>query len=877
MAARKPVSVVCYICGREFGSKSISIHEPQCLKKWNAENDRLPRHQRRQPPAKPDILPSINGIGDDRARFNELAWQSAQSNLVPCPTCGRTFQPDRLPVHQRSCKPGKVLTPLKKPGSKENDPGAANRPVTAVLEQPRVLNKQTNPDLAGNSHTPASRNNTNNNRTQPPRGRPKNTPRSSAAGSGPQEPGVERQGTFTAPVQKGPPKAAAAPKGARFVLCYICGRQFGTKSIDIHEPQCLEKWKVENRKLPKEQRRPLPKKPEVLTTGGKYDVNAANEAAWQSAQANLVPCPNCARTFNPDRLPVHLRACKPKGGGTPAKVDIGMASSGANMAKGIGYNSEGFAGGARKSSQGLSSEGRGSQGSLPQQRGPRTVVCYICGREFGSKSLPIHEPQCLEKWKIENDKLPKEQRRPLPKKPQALGNGGALTRDQMNEAAWEASKAQLIPCSNCGRTFAPDRLPVHQRACKPKAGSSGGGGSNAPSPPPTSKGPPAMRRPPTVVCYLCGREFGSKSISIHEPQCLKKWHNENDQLPPKLRRPEPVKPQLPPEVKIGGEGEAAGHWSVCLCRLTATSVTKLWEWITTVLLHPRITTVLLHPRITTVLLHPRITTVLLHPRITTVFLHPRITTVLLHPRITTVLLHPRITTVLLHPRITTVLLHPRLTTVLLHPRITTVLLHSRITTVFLHPRITTVLLHPRITTVFLHPRITTVLLHPRIKTVLLHPRITTVLLHPRIKTVLLHPRITTVFLHPRITTVLLHPRITTVFLHPRITTVFLHPRITTVLLHPRITTVLLHPRITTVLLHPRITTVLLHPRITTVLLHPRITTVLLHPRITTVFLHPRITTVLLHPRITTVLLHPRITTVLLLCDCIVFLNPTDVL
>jgi hypothetical protein len=45
-------------------------------------------------------------------------------------------------------------------------------------------------------------------------------------------------------------------------------------------------------------------------------------------------------------------------------------------------------------------------------------VCYICGREFGTKSLPIHEPQCLEKWKIENNKLPKERRRPMPRKPE---------------------------------------------------------------------------------------------------------------------------------------------------------------------------------------------------------------------------------------------------------------------------------------------------------------------------------------------------------------------------------------------------------------------------------------------------------------------------
>lgn len=53
-----------------------------------------------------------------------------------------------------------------------------------------------------------------------------------------------------------------------------------------------------------------------------------------------------------------------------------------------------------------------------------------------------------------------------------------------------------------------------------------------------------IRRPPTVVCYICGREYGTKSIAIHEPQCLKKWHNENNLLPKELRRPEPKKPEV---------------------------------------------------------------------------------------------------------------------------------------------------------------------------------------------------------------------------------------------------------------------------------------------------------------------------------------------
>uniref|UniRef100_A0A671FSG3 C2HC/C3H-type domain-containing protein n=1 Tax=Rhinolophus ferrumequinum TaxID=59479 RepID=A0A671FSG3_RHIFE len=101
-------------------------------------------------------------------------------------------------------------------------------------------------------------------------------------------------------------------------------------------------------------------------------------------------------------------------------------------------------------------------------RRPGFRMCYICGREFGSQSLAIHEPQCLEKWHIENSKLPKHLRRPEPSKPQPLGGGGFYNLQAANEAAFQSSQAQLLPCESCGRTFLPDRLLVHQRSCKPK-------------------------------------------------------------------------------------------------------------------------------------------------------------------------------------------------------------------------------------------------------------------------------------------------------------------------------------------------------------------------------------------------------------------------
>jgi hypothetical protein len=62
-------TVVCYICGREFGSQSLSIHEPQCLKKWKIENDKLPKSQRRKTPVRPQILPSIEGGNDNGKRI----------------------------------------------------------------------------------------------------------------------------------------------------------------------------------------------------------------------------------------------------------------------------------------------------------------------------------------------------------------------------------------------------------------------------------------------------------------------------------------------------------------------------------------------------------------------------------------------------------------------------------------------------------------------------------------------------------------------------------------------------------------------------------------------------------------------------------------
>ena len=48
---------------------------------------------------------------------------------------------------------------------------------------------------------------------------------------------------------------------------------------------------------------------------------------------------------------------------------------------------------------------------------PKSIMCFICGREFGTTSVKIHIKSCQKKWDIEQNKLPEKKRRPCPQMP----------------------------------------------------------------------------------------------------------------------------------------------------------------------------------------------------------------------------------------------------------------------------------------------------------------------------------------------------------------------------------------------------------------------------------------------------------------------------
>lgn len=117
------------------------------------------------------------------------------------------------------------------------------------------------------------------------------------------------------------------------------------------------------------------------------------------------------------------------------------------------------------------------QKRAPGQR-PISLVCPLCGREFGTMSLKIHMKTCKTKFEQQQMNLDPKLRRNADQiiknyeKNQAMlnqgvgGKGGYANMDALNDQAFEQyNKDALVKCEFCGRTFLPERLPAHQKLC----------------------------------------------------------------------------------------------------------------------------------------------------------------------------------------------------------------------------------------------------------------------------------------------------------------------------------------------------------------------------------------------------------------------------
>ncbi len=84
----------------------MPIHLKSCKERHELEQQKLPKNHRR---SAEDIINKYNQIKnqgnlDIQNLNNDVLQMWNDDVLVPCENCGRTFLPDRLQVHLRSCK-----------------------------------------------------------------------------------------------------------------------------------------------------------------------------------------------------------------------------------------------------------------------------------------------------------------------------------------------------------------------------------------------------------------------------------------------------------------------------------------------------------------------------------------------------------------------------------------------------------------------------------------------------------------------------------------------------------------------------------------------------------------------------------------------------
>ena len=109
-----PKSFTCYLCQRAYGSASIGIHVKSCRATFLATEASKPLKERRAVPEEhADYSAAASWTAAEAEAANAIAAQRGNEMLDACDWCGRTFNPDRLMIHQRSCtkeKPAKAIT-----------------------------------------------------------------------------------------------------------------------------------------------------------------------------------------------------------------------------------------------------------------------------------------------------------------------------------------------------------------------------------------------------------------------------------------------------------------------------------------------------------------------------------------------------------------------------------------------------------------------------------------------------------------------------------------------------------------------------------------------------------------------------------------------
>jgi len=167
-------------------------------------------------------------------------------------------------------------------------------------------------------------------------------------------------------------------------------------------------------------------------------LDAYNEEAFKDwKETVLEPCPNCGRTFLPDRLIVHLRSCK-----TPVEhKDKEQKEKSKNL---------------MPSAIALHKDIEPEKPTKPKKKPESLAAILRAAKKGGAGPVKAFDTEDVVAIK-EKPNQKGQSSTVMPKKPKTMDLQPAGSDDR-------------LPCPCCGRKFAPDRLDTHHAICSKNKG-----------------------------------------------------------------------------------------------------------------------------------------------------------------------------------------------------------------------------------------------------------------------------------------------------------------------------------------------------------------------------------------------------------------------
>lgn len=270
-----------------------------------------------------------------------------------------------------------------------------------------------------------------------------------------------------------PRKLAPKPKT---ITCDICQKEFSGQSIEIHQRQC--------KKL-REQR--LRSKSSGLVRARSRKMRSRSTEAPRTGACSL-----CGKEFLLSSLPLHEQKCR----GSERREGVQCQCCGrvfgaksiemheAQCVKRFEVQEKASEKAAKRCWEAESpKDSKAEKGEAPLI----TVMCHICGRPFSRASIGLHVPKCRQLREERQQQLPADQRSRIVEDLPPLSE---VTVDEYNALAVEIYK-RITGSEGLGED--PEiEGDVATEAARIES-----------SPRP---------KPILVVCYVCGRQFGTASI-----------------------------------------------------------------------------------------------------------------------------------------------------------------------------------------------------------------------------------------------------------------------------------------------------------------------------------------------------------------------------